>query len=279
MKVDAKNEGELAYNDDSIYALLLQRAWALALTQGKHPLELPEVWYLYGAGKQRQKYPELDESILGKGYGSKMLEDQNGDGAKDDLVPFDFHQVVIVPHLILDSLGIEILPFPRTRGDAPPSTLFRSPSLALTHFDTPTSTITLLNKFKSVATLTRHTDTRTHPPIETAISAVHPLYSLVNHDCDPNVYWQVSEEGHMCFRALSVDLKSWRKARDEGEKNYGGGWDKGVGKGEQLIDSYVDPGLGVRERRKLIWGVLGGPCMCQRCQRELGQEESNVKRE
>lgn len=274
MNIAAESEGELAYNDDAIYALLLQRAWALALTQGKHPLELPEVWYLYGAGKRRQKYPELDGPIEVEGNLGKCPENQNGDDAEDDLVPFDFHQVVIVPNLILDSLGIEILPFPRVSlhcSDSSAPTLSRSPSLALTHFDTPTSTITLLNKFKGVASLTRHTDTRCYPPIETVISAVHPLYSLVNHECDPNIYWEVSDEGHMCLRALSADLKSWRNTGGEGEVRWRGEWDEGVRRGEQLIDSYVNPGLEVRERRKRIWGVLGGPCVCQRCQREAGR--------
>lgn len=275
LKMDGGKD-DLVFDDDAIYCLLLQRAWALALTQGKHPLELDEVWYLYGAGKRRTRYPIIDGAV-----------GERQEGEEDDPVPFDFHQNVIVPHMILDSLGIEILPFPpypdpeendeeeeeveeeeeEEKKDEKPN-FNRSPTLSITHYDTSTSTLTLLNKFKGVATLTRHLDKRTHPPIETSVSAIHPLYSLINHNCDPNVYWQVNEHGEMCLRALSRELKFWRNG-DSGDE----GWEAGVRRGMEIKDSYVDPGLEVEERRRKTWGVLGGLCICERCIREEREKE------
>ncbi|KAF8425965.1 hypothetical protein EV426DRAFT_641433 [Tirmania nivea] len=259
----AKGE-EGVFDDDAVYCLLVMRAWALALVRGMHPLELEEVWYLYGAGRRREGYPLLD------GTSKNDAVDEADEEREDVPIPFDFHQNVIVPHMILDALQIEVLPFPPQPEGETNSPLSRSPTLSITHFDTPTSTLPLLNKFKGVASLTRHLDTRTHPPIETLVSAIHPLYSLVNHDCDPNVYWQVNERGEMCFRALDKGRKFWREGgrwlKDGGKGEWE--WERGVEKGRQIRDSYVDPGLKVGERRRKIWGVLGGPCMCGRCERE-----------
>ncbi|RPB23313.1 hypothetical protein L211DRAFT_868750 [Terfezia boudieri ATCC MYA-4762] len=264
-KLEGAKGEEGVFDDDAVYCLLVMRAWAVALVRGVHPLELEEVWYLYGAGRRRKggKYPILDGTSK-----NDIVVDEDDEEGEDVLIPFDFHQNVIVPHMILDAFQIEILPFPPHPEDKTDETLDRSPTLSLTHFDTPTSTLPLLNKFKGVASLTRHLDTRTHPPVETLVSAIHPLYSLVNHDCDPNVYWQVNERGEMCFRALDKERKFWLEDGVGGK----GGWEGGVEKGRQIRDSYVDPGLGVRERRKKIWGVLGGSCRCGRCEREEREE-------
>ena len=274
-KLEGAKGEEGVFDDDAVYCLLVMRAWALALVRGVHPLELEEVWYLYGAGRRGGRYPLLDETSKNDPVG------EDDEKEEDDPIPFDFHQNVIVPHMILDALQIEVLPFPpqphetedETDSTHPP--LSRSPILSLTHFDTPTSTLPLLNKFKGVASLTRHLDTRTHPPIETLISAIHPLYSLINHDCDPNIYWQVNDKGEMCFRALDQGRKFWREGgkwpKDGGEGE--AEWEGGVGRGRQIRDSYVDPGMAVGERRRKIWGVLGGACRCRRCEREERERE------
>ena len=273
-KLEGAKGEEGVFDDDAVYCLLVMRAWAVALVRGVHPLELEEVWYLYGAGRRRKGkgYPLLDGTSK-----NEAAVDEDDEEGEDDPIPFDFHQSVIVPHMILDALQIEILPFPPQPESENDESLSRSPTLSLTHFDTPTSTLPLLNKFKGVASLTRHLDTRTHPPIETLVSAIHPLYSLVNHDCDPNVYWQVNERGELCFRALDQERKFWREGGSWLEDGVEGEWEGGVGEGRQVRDSYVDPGLGVRQRRMKIWGVLGGSCSCGRCEREEREKREGEK--
>lgn len=76
----------------------------------------------------------------------------------------------------------------------------------------------------------------------------------------------------MCFRALDSERKFWHEGRGWLEDSGGGGWEGGIGRGRQIRDSYVDPGLTVEERRRKIWGVLGGACRCERCDREEREE-------
>ncbi|KAI5809070.1 hypothetical protein DFH27DRAFT_250426 [Peziza echinospora] len=253
-------------DDSALYALLLLKAWGMALTQGKHPLQLPEVEYLYGAGKKRTTYPEVDGKVEG------MEADE-----EEWFVPFDFHQDVVVPHMILEELGVDILPSPPTADDEDENEdedEDEHVEESDREDDISTSTLNMLNKFKSVASLSRSTNTTIHPPITTITLAVHPLYSLHNHVCDPNVHWLVTDSGEAVFTALSEEQKFWRKGQGASAENMGAWracWAGGVRKGEELFSSYVDPGLGVEARRKRIWTTLGGACWCDRCVREAGE--------
>ncbi|KAF8473393.1 hypothetical protein BDZ91DRAFT_400401 [Kalaharituber pfeilii] len=275
---DESADLEQIYDDSAVYGLLLQKAWAMAIVQGIHPLEIPEVVYLYGAGNRRTRYLHLDSRVQ-DWSGERGANEGEGGDQEEDFVPFDFHQNVVVPHLILEGLGIDIVPYPPIRQG--PTDLdyedcssviqpLRDPVLALTHFDTGTSTLTLLNKFKGVASLTRHVDNSVYPAVETLIPAIHPLYSLSNHSCDPNVHWTVNLKGNMCFRALSAAHKFWYKGKKwEGNDT----WHGGIREGEQIRNCYVDPGLGVVERRNRIWGIMGGACVCDRCVGEDGERD------
>ncbi|KAF8250913.1 hypothetical protein K440DRAFT_493062, partial [Wilcoxina mikolae CBS 423.85] len=97
---------------------------------------------------------------------------------------------------------------------------------------------TLIAKFRGVAS--GRLDSRG----QTEAAAAHTLYSLVNHDCEPNVRWE-----------CGGIMKFW----GEGE---------GVRKGEELKSCYCDKRLGVKERREWMLGCLGGWCRCERCLRE-----------
>lgn len=272
-------------DDSAMYALLLLKTFGMAIKQNIHPLNLPEVKWLYGAGLRTED----------------SLHDEN----KPDLVDFSFHQNVVIPHMLLDALDIPLIPVPAfwdSEYEIGPDAncyslnkLYKAP-LSLTYLDTWV-TLTLLNKFKSVASLSvRTTITNPNHPVNmavtTVIPAVHPIYSLTNHNCDPNVYWAVLEapmlgkpsstghplesisgsltkSGKMQFWVLSEKDKFWKHKVGKGEEalkekiTY-------LGPGDEIRSSYVNPGLPYWLRHRHMWGTLGGRCRCERCEREMG---------
>jgi hypothetical protein len=86
------------------------------------------------------------------------------------------------------------------------------------------------------------------------LGAVHPLWSLANHSCDPNVTWEW--DGNIEFRTREhlVDYKG----RDPELR-------PGLRKGDEVLSHYCDIRLPVKERREWAAGALGGECMCSRC--------------
>lgn len=80
------------------------------------------------------------------------------------------------------------------------------------------------------------------------MSSVHPLFSLFNHSCEPNVSWR-SPEDHV---SMALTARS------------------NIDAGEQLLvcyDGYMDDEpLHVRRERFAHW--INGPCRCSRCLRE-----------
>jgi hypothetical protein len=79
------------------------------------------------------------------------------------------------------------------------------------------------------------------------VAAVHPLWCLGNHDCDPNVSWEWGGNIAMTARPARF-LKT-----------------PGLRKGDELLSHYCDLDLPVKERREWASGPLGGDCMCDRC--------------
>jgi len=45
--------------------------------------------------------------------------------------------------------------------------------------------------------------------------------------------------------------------------------------GEELVIPYVDPSLGVRERRSQLYAWGFGQCNCERCLKEEGEENKS----
>jgi hypothetical protein len=89
------------------------------------------------------------------------------------------------------------------------------------------------------------------------VAAVHPLWCLANHDCDPNAQWEWG--GRMKF---------WAR-----QKRITPGLEPGIKEGQEVLSHYCDIDLPVRERREWAEGSLGGWCMCARCRREAAEEE------
>lgn len=89
---------------------------------------------------------------------------------------------------------------------------------------------------------------------KTEVSAVHPLWCLANHSCDPIVKWD-----------WQGSIKFW--VRDERVR-----WDgkevarsPGIDKDEEIFSHYCDIDLAVKDRRAWAKGALGGDCQCERC--------------
>ena len=165
-------------------------------------------------------------------------------------LPFNFKTNIEHPIHILTRMGLD--PFAA-------STLERYDTWVLN---------TLFAKFRGVASakLNPHT-------LRPDVAAVHPLWSLANHSCAPNVRWEWGaedgkggEKGAMGFVARGVeDVVQWGGGKSR---------DGGIKKGEEILNHYCDVGMDVRERREWAVGALGGICMCERCIWEESEAKS-----
>ncbi|RAL02353.1 putative MYND domain protein [Aspergillus ibericus CBS 121593] len=214
---------------DYLYLLLLGRTLAMAATQDVHPLDLPEVKYIWG------DFHDLDIT--------------NPVTASDDptaTLPFSFQLNILQPMRLLEEMELD-------------------PYASLPRFDTWVLN-TLYAKFRGTAS--GRLSTWDGGP---ELCAVHPLWCLANHSCDPSVRWEWG--GEITFRARTADERAiWKKlngtdpsappARRQGE---------GIKKDEEILNHYCDIGLNVKERREWARGALGGYCQCERCVWEAGE--------
>ncbi|KAF4631626.1 hypothetical protein G7Y89_g6513 [Cudoniella acicularis] len=131
----------------ALYLLLLGRVFAMSATQEIHPLELKEVKYIWG-------------DFLPCASNAVPLSPNSGPPPIWTL-PFSFSSNISGPFHILEKMDIDIF-----------SSL---PQYDLWIFNT------LYAKFRGTAS-GRLNETTGHPEV----AAVHPLWCLANHDCDPN---------------------------------------------------------------------------------------------
>ncbi|KAJ4286249.1 hypothetical protein N0V90_013283 [Kalmusia sp. IMI 367209] len=208
---------------DSLYTLLLVRAMGLAETQELHPLDLKEVRYIWG------DYHGLD-------LGQKWKSDSDPFGSLPQTLPFSFEANVLRPLHILEKMDVNI--FEESH-----------------RYDTWVFN-TLYAKFRGTASARQGLDGRPE------IGAVHPMWCLANHSCDPNVAWEWNGSMRFWTREQLVDFKGRDASKQPGLK-----------KGEEIFSHYCDVRLSVQERREWAVGALGGLCMCSRCVWEDAQEE------
>ncbi|KAI9775277.1 MAG: hypothetical protein M1839_001329 [Geoglossum umbratile] len=222
----AGKEVERNETSEALYLLLLARVFAMAETTGAHPLELTEVKYIWG--DFTENVDELVWQNLDRASTSEEASTLYPTFPKS--LPFTFHQNISLPLHLLQKMSLN------------PYLTLRTHDLWIHN--------TLLSKFRGTASA------RLSPLDCTAeASAVHPMWCLANHDCDPNVQWEWGGE-----------IRFWVRGRRVG------GRAGGVGTGEEIRGHYCDVGLGVRERREWAVGSLGGLCMCERCRREEAEE-------
>ncbi len=205
---------------DSLYFILLVRALALAETQDLHPLELKELRYIWG------DYHSTDLDSTWKVDQEGQLVDAFA-GAPRTL-PFSFNNNIIKPLHLLEKMDVNVF----TQSCRYDTWVFN----------------TIYAKLRGTASAQQGLDRRPE------IGAVHPMWCLANHSCDPNVAWEW--QGTMKFWAREK-LVDWQ-GRDP---------NKGLGlkKGEEVFGHYCDVSLPVKERREWAVGALGGDCMCPRC--------------
>ena len=93
------------------------------------------------------------------------------------------------------------------------------------------------------------------------VCAVHPLWHLANHSCAPNVKWE-----------WGAKIQFWARTEDEivkysADNKLDTG---GIHAGQEILSHYCDIGLNVHDRREWAKGALGGLCLCDRCEWEVG---------
>ncbi|ENI09961.1 hypothetical protein COCC4DRAFT_158520 [Bipolaris maydis ATCC 48331] len=205
---------------DHLYSLLLVRALALAETQELHPLELKEVRYIWG------DYHGKDLDTVWQTDSAGHLIDPFAN--MPQTLSFSFKSNVLMPIHVLEQMDVNIF----TQSDRYDTWIFN----------------TLYAKFRGTASAQQGMDGRPE------ISAVHPMWCLANHSCDPNVAWEWHGSMRFWTRKELVDWKGRDPTKGPGLK-----------KDEEVFGHYCDVRLPVKERREWAVGALGGDCMCTRC--------------
>ncbi|KAJ5278661.1 hypothetical protein N7478_004033 [Penicillium angulare] len=96
------------------------------------------------------------------------------------------------------------------------------------------------------------------------LCAVHPLWCLANHSCDPNVRWEWAAE--ITFSARHCEETAvWSRTTADGKIEMKEPKAGGIAKDAEILNHYCDIGLPVKDRREWACGALGGKCRCDRC--------------
>ena len=218
---------------DSLYCLLLLRCFALAETRQCQPLELEEIKFIWGDFSQDNggKWSSPPKP----GYPKTAF------AGMPRTLPFSFEYNVRLPFHMLEKMDIDI---------------FANP-----HYDVWTFN-TLYSKFRGTASarlsgaggsLARGPD----------VCAVHPMWCMANHSCDPNVSW---EWGGSITLSAREKRAEWVGRGGKHTPN-----EPGISEGEEILNHYCDLELPVKERREWASGALGGDCQCERCVWEAAQ--------
>ncbi|KAF1827134.1 uncharacterized protein K489DRAFT_405869 [Dissoconium aciculare CBS 342.82] len=221
---------------DSLYSLLLLRVLAMAETQECHPLSLREVRYIWGDFTNISIGPDLQQTL------TNSDSEGNASVSRPKTLPFSFEHNIRLPFHMLEKMDVDI---------------FQQVTYDVWTFNT------LYAKFRGTASA-RLSGTGGRAIRGPEVSAVHPMWCLANHSCEPNVTWDWG--GEVKFSTRDVPIRS---RRSDGEERIS---TLGVKKGEEILNHYCDIDLPVRERREWASGALGGDCQCARCVWETASE-------
>ena len=213
---------------DALYSLLLLRAFAMAETQRLHPLELPEIQYIWG---------DFHDPHRGNDHNRSLHEVRR----LPRTLPFSFDNNIRLPLHMLEKMDIDI---------------FSDPRYDVWVFNT------LYAKFRGTASarLSGRGGRAIRGP---EVGAVHPMWCMANHSCDPNVGWEWGGGIRLWARD---ERPAWKRAGEEDHRTQAG-----IEAGQEILNHYCDVDLPVRDRREWARGALGGDCRCQRCQWEAGE--------
>jgi hypothetical protein len=165
--------------------------------------------------------------------------------ADDATLPFSFQLNILQPTRFLEEMEID-------------------PYASLSRYDTWVLN-TLYAKFRGTAS--GRLSTWDGGP---ELCAVHPLWCLANHSCDPNVCWEWG--GEITFRARgNEETAVWSRTKSDGTIEMKPLKPGGIAKDQEILNHYCDIGLPVKERREWASGALGGMCRCDRCAWEAGE--------
>ncbi|MCJ1482872.1 hypothetical protein MMC06_003038 [Schaereria dolodes] len=201
---------------NALYLLLLGRAIALAETQESHPLDLKETKYIWG------DFIRPDSAYAHVSSASPFSAARH--------LPFSFAHNVLAPLHILGKMDIDIYK-------------------DLERYDFWIFN-TLYAKFRGTASA-RLSCQDGRPEV----CAVHPMWSLANHSCAPNVRWEWGAEIKFWARS-GPEVVQWGGCKSEHGR---------IEKGEEILNHYCDVELPLRKRREWAVGTLGGMCLCKRC--------------
>ncbi|OXV09495.1 hypothetical protein Egran_02739 [Elaphomyces granulatus] len=219
---------------DYLYLLLLGRAMAMAATQDIHPLDLPEVKYIWGDFHDLDTVGSLLSSPSADNVDTLLQLDPHT-RIPTATLPFSFQLNILQPTRFLEEMGID-------------------PFASLPRYDTWVLN-SLYAKFRGAAS--GRLSTWDGGP---EVCAVHLLWCLANHSCDPNVRWEWG--GEIVYVARTAAERAVWKGKEVSEDGKAG---EGIRKGEEILNHYCDVKLGVKERREWAKGALGGACLCERC--------------
>lgn len=244
----AKDPEDARNADDALYVLLLARLLAMATHQECHPLEVDEVKYMWGDFLPSQSLNsdanDVDVDLLSPEADVQLPP-------PTWTLPFSFEANIATPLHILEKMDLDVFA-----------------DLAL--YDMWVLN-TLYAKFRGTASARK--STRDGRP---DVAAVHPLWCLANHDCDPNVTWEWGGRMALWARKEGVKLHEGEEEgiEDEKEKRPGA-----ISAGQEILSHYCDVDLPVQLRREWASGSLGGSCMCQRCRNEAAAEAKKAAQE
>lgn len=231
--VDVEDVGksvDAARAADALYTQLLLRAMSMSVTQAIHPLELDEVKFIWGDFECMSRTIRDNSTVCG----------DDAFFSQPRSLPYDFQAQVIQPLHLLELLDINIFEAPN--------------ALAETWVYN-----TLYAKFRGTAS--SRISARDGRP---EVAAVHPLWSLANHSCSPNVTWEWGAEAKFKARTKRA-VWSRRDADGTVVKKQPEQDGECIRKGQEILNHYVDIDLPVHERRAWGIGALGGSCVCDRC--------------
>lgn len=223
---------------DSLYSLLLLRALAMSNHVEWHPLDLDDVKFIWG---------DLSpEHTVGTPYRDFSSPDSCTVPRR---LPFSFEYNIRLPFHMLEKMDVDI---------------FVNPQFDVWVFNT------LYAKFRGTASA-RLSGLGGRAIRGPEVSAVHPMWCLANHSCDPNVRWEWG--GNVKFWSREERV-AWNGREGKVVKSTAG-----IKKGEEVLNHYCDIDLPVKERREWAYGALGGDCMCERCVWENAEEDAAGQKE